>query len=63
MALLRLKYELGGLALETGVALASDYIFEGTRAVGSSLALVGGVVLPMSVLLMWRGLAAIKQTA
>ena len=59
-----LSTNLIGLALgPTSVALASDYIFESTQAVGSSLALVGGVVLPMSVLLMWRGLAAIKQAA
>ena len=51
-----------GLALgPTSVALASDYIFESPRAVGSSLALVGGTVLPMAVFLLWRGLAAIKQ--
>ena len=53
-----------GLALgPTSVALASDYIFESTQAVSSSMVLVGGVLLPMSVLLMWRGLVAIKQAA
>ena len=59
-----LSTNLIGLALgPTSVAIANDYIFESAQAVGSSLALVGGVVLPMSVLLMWRGLAAIKQAA
>jgi MFS family permease len=57
-----LSTNLIGLALgPTSVALASDYIFESTQAVGASLALVGATVLPMAVLLMWRGLAAVKQ--
>ena len=59
-----LSTNLIGLALgPTSVALASDYIFESTQAVGSSLALVGVVVLPMSLLFMWRGLAAIRQAS
>ena len=57
-----LSTNLIGLALgPTSVALASDYIFESTQAVGSSLALVGATVLPMAVLLLWRGLSAIKS--
>ena len=57
-----LSTNLIGLALgPTSVALASDYIFGSPQAVGSSLALVGGTVLPMAVFLLWRGLAAIKQ--
>jgi uncharacterized protein YqgC (DUF456 family) len=57
-----LSTNLIGLALgPTSVALVSDYIFESPQAVGSSLALVGGTVLPMAVFLMWRGLAAIRQ--
>ena len=44
-----LSTNLIGLALgPTSVALASDYIFESTQAVGSSLALVGAMVLPMA---------------
>jgi len=59
-----LSTNLIGLALgPTSVALASDYIFESTQAVGSSLALVGATVLPMAVLLLWRGLSAIKPGA
>ena len=57
-----LSTNLIGLALgPTSVALASDYIFESTQAVGSSLALVGATVLPMAVLLLWRGLSAISS--
>jgi MFS family permease len=57
-----LSTNLIGLALgPTSVALASDYIFGSPQAVGRSLALVGGTVLPMAVFLLWRGLAAIKQ--
>ena len=59
-----LSTNLIGLALgPTSVALASDYIFESTQAVGSSLALVGATVLPMAVLLLWRGLSAISSEA
>jgi MFS family permease len=59
-----LSTNLIGLALgPTSVALASDYIFESTQAVGSSLALVGATVLPMAVLLLWRGLSAINSDA
>ena len=59
-----LSTNLIGLALgPTSVALASDYIFESTQAVGSSLALVGATVLPMAVLLLWRGLSAVKSGA
>ena len=59
-----LSTNLIGLALgPTSVALASDYIFETTQAVGSSLALVGATVLPMAVLLLWRGLSAVKSGA
>lgn len=59
-----LSTNLIGLALgPTSVALVSDYIFESTQAVGSSLALVGATVLPMAVLLLWRGLSAIKPGA
>ena len=59
-----LSTNLIGLALgPTSVALASDYIFERTQAVGSSLALVGATVLPMAVLLIWRGLSAISSEA
>ena len=59
-----LSTNLIGLALgPTSVALASDYIFESTQAVGSSLALVGATVLPLAVLLLWRGLSAIKAGA
>ena len=59
-----LSTNLFGLALgPTSVALASDYIFESTQAVGSSLALVGATVLPLAVLLLWRGLSAIKAGA
>ena len=59
-----LSTNLIGLALgPTSVALASDYIFESTQAVGNSLALVGVVVLPMSLLLMWRGLVATRQAS
>ncbi len=51
-----------GLALgPASVALASDYIFEDTQAVGASLALVGAVFLPLALLLMWLGLAALKR--
>ena len=57
-----LSTNLVGLALgPTSVALASDYIFESTQAVGSSLALVGATVLPMAVLLLWRGLSAMSS--
>ena len=57
-----LSTNLIGLALgPTSVALASDYIFESTQAVGSSLSLVGAMVLPMAVLLLWRGLSAISS--
>ena len=57
-----LSTNLIGLALgPTSVALASDYIFESTQAVGSSLALVGATVLPMAVLLLWRGLSAMSS--
>ena len=56
-----LSTNLIGLALgPTSVALASDYIFESTQAVGSSLARVGATVLPMAVLLLWRGLSAMS---
>ena len=59
-----LSTNLIGLALgPTSVALASDYIFESTQAVGYSLALVGATVLPMAVLLLWRGLSAVKSGA
>ena len=59
-----LSTNLIGLALgPTSVALASDYIFESAQAVGSSLALVGATVLPIAVLLLWRGLSAIKSVA
>ena len=59
-----LSTNLIGLALgPTSVALASDYIFESTQAVGNSLALVGATVLPMAVLLLWRGLSAVKSGA
>ena len=59
-----LSTNLIGLALgPTSVALASDYIFESTQAVGSSLALVGATVLPMAVLLLWRGLSTISSDA
>jgi MFS family permease len=59
-----LSTNLIGLALgPASVALASDYIFESTQAVGSSLALVGATVLPMAVLLLWRGLSAVKSGA
>ena len=59
-----LSTNLIGLALgPTSVALASDYIFESTQAVGSSLALVGATVLPMAVLLLWRGLSAMSSEA
>ena len=59
-----LSTNLIGLALgPTSVALASDYIFESTQAVGSSLALVGATVLPMAVLLLWRGLSAMSSDA
>ena len=59
-----LSTNLFSLALgPTSVALASDYIFESTQAVGSSLALVGATVLPMAVLLLWRGLSAISSEA
>jgi MFS family permease len=59
-----LSTNLIGLALgPTSVALASDYIFESTQAVGSSLALVGATVLPMAVLLLWRGLSTVKSGA
>jgi len=59
-----LSTNLIGLALgPTSVALASDYIFESTQAVGSSLALVGATVLPMAVVLLWRGLSAISSDA
>ena len=57
-----LSTNLIGLALgPTSVALASDYIFESTQAVGSSLALVGATVLPMAVLLLWRGLSTMSS--
>ena len=57
-----LSTNLIGLALgPTSVASASDYIFEITQAVGSSLALVGATVLPMAVLLFWRGLSAMSS--
>jgi len=57
-----LSTNLIGLALgPTSVALANDYLFESAQAVGTSLALVGAIVLPMAVLLMWRGLVAIKH--
>ena len=57
-----LSTNLVGLALgPTSVALASDYIFESTQAVGSSLALVGATVLPMAVLHLWRGLSAMSS--
>ena len=57
-----LSTNLIGLALgPTSVALASDYIFESTQAVGSSLALVGATVLPMAVLLLLRGLSAMSS--
>jgi hypothetical protein len=57
-----LSTNLIGLALgPTSVALANDYFFESAQAVGTSLALVGAIVLPMAVLLMWRGLVAIKH--
>ena len=59
-----LSTNLIGLALgPTSVALASDYIFESTQAVGSSLALVGATVLPMAILLLWRGLSAMSSDA
>ena len=59
-----LSTNLIGLALgPTSVALASDYIFQSTQAVGSSLALVGATVLPMAVLLLWRGMSAINPEA
>ena len=59
-----LSTNLIGLAMgPNNVALASDYIFESTQAVGSSLALVGATVLPMTVLLLWRGLSAGKSGA
>ena len=54
-----LSTNLIGLSLgPTSVALASDYIFESTQAVGSSLSRVGAMVLLMAVLLLWRGLSA-----
>ena len=57
-----LSTNLIGLALgPTSVALASDYIFESMQAVRSSLSLAGAMVLPMAVLLLWRGLSAISS--
>ena len=57
-----LSTNLIGLALgPTSVALANDFLFESAQAVGTSLALVSAIVLPMAVLLMWRGLVAIKH--
>lgn len=51
-----------GLALgPASVALASDYIFADARAVGASLSLVGGIFLPLAVVLMWRGLVALER--
>lgn len=53
-----------GLSLgPASVALANDYIFADARAVGASLSLVGAIFLPMAVLLMWRGLAAMTREA
>ena len=49
--------------MATSVALASYYIFESTQAVSSSLALEGATVLPIAVLLLWRGVSAIKSVA
>ena len=57
-----LSTNLIGLSLgPSSVALASDYIFESTLAVRSSLSLLGAMVLPMAVLLLWRGLSAISS--
>ena len=57
-----LRTILIGVALgPTSVPLASDYIFESTQAVGSSLALVGATVPPMAALLLWRGLPAMSS--
>ena len=57
-----LSTNLIGLSLgPTSVALASDYIFESMQAVRSSLSLAGAMVLPMAVLLLWRGLSAISS--
>ena len=53
-----LSTNLIGLALgPASVALASDYIFESTQAVGSSLSLVGAMVLPMA----YGGLALVER--
>ena len=53
-----LSTNLIGLSLgPTSVALASDYIFESTQAVGSSLSLVGAMVLPMA----YGGLALVER--
>ncbi len=57
-----LSTNLIGLALgPASVALANDFIFADAKAVGASLSLVGAIFLPLAVLLMWRGLLAIKR--
>ena len=59
-----LSTNLIGLALgPASVALVSDFVFQDSQAVGKSLALVGGVFLPMAALLISRGLTAIEKSS
>ena len=58
-ALFLLAVNLVGIGVgPTAVALASDLVFAGDKAIGSALALVGTLSYLASALLLWRGLKA-----
>ena len=58
-----LSTNLIGLALgPSSVALVGDYVFQDSQAVGKSLALVSAVFLPLALILMWRGLSALRRS-
>lgn len=58
-ALFLLAVNLVGIGVgPTAVALASDLVFAGDKAIGSALALVGTLSYLASALLLWRGLGA-----
>lgn len=62
VALYFLSANLLGLGLgPTAVAATTDYVFQNDAAIGQSLALTAGVLCPLAVVIMWSGLAAVKE--
>jgi MFS family permease len=62
VAVYQLLANLIGLGLgPTVVALCTDYVFANDAAIGKSIALVCAVLCPLTALLLWRGLPAIRQ--